>query len=180
MNDHTSQLAEQWSVDDLMEKLWEDQKQHGLQCAYELQVQFPDDIELQLAGLVHDVAHRVTSEAMHGIVGAEIIRPMLGNRVAELVELHVDAKRYLVTVDPTYRSMLSPVSIHTLELQGGDMNHEERLAFETNPHALDAMKLRRADEAAKVDGREVPGLDHWEPILRASVEKFRGSATLEG
>lgn len=155
-----------WTIDSLLDALRDDVKEHGLQCAYELAQRVADDVELQVAGLVHDVAHRVTTEAMHGVVGAEIVRPLLGDRVAALVKLHVDAKRYLVTVDPEYRSTLSAESVHTLALQGGDMNATERAAFEAEPDADDALVLRRADEAAKVDGRDVPGLDHWEAILR--------------
>ena len=154
------------TVDELLAMLGDDLKQHGLQCAYELELQFPDDVELQVAGLVHDVAHCVTSEAMHGIVGAEMVGPLFGDRVADLVRLHVEAKRYLVTTDPAYRAMLSSESVHTLALQGGDMNQEEQLAFEAELHSADAVALRRADEAAKVDGRPVPGLDRWEEILR--------------
>ena len=155
-----------WTIDTLLDVLRGDVKEHGLQCAYELQQRVPDDLELQVAGLVHDVAHRITTEAMHGVVGAEIVRPLFGDRVASLVKLHVDAKRYLVTVDPEYRSTLSTESVHTLSLQGGDMDATERVAFEAEPDADDALVLRRADEAAKVEGRDVPGLDHWEAILR--------------
>ena len=31
---------------------------HGLQCAFELAAVRPDDHELQVAGLVHDIGHR--------------------------------------------------------------------------------------------------------------------------
>ena len=155
-----------WTIDALLDVLRGDTKGHGLQCAYELEQRAPDDVELQVAGLVHDVAHRVTTEAMHGIVGADIVRPLLGERVASLVKLHVDAKRYLVTVDADYRATLSPESVHTLALQGGDMDDNECAAFEAEPDGDDALVLRRADEAAKVEGRDVPGLDHWEDILR--------------
>ena len=155
-----------WTIDSLLDVLRRDSNEHGLQCAYELEQRAPNDVELQVAGLVHDVAHNVTTEAMHGIVGADIVRPLLGERVASLVKLHVDAKRYLVTVDADYRSTLSPESVHTLTLQGGDMDENECAAFEGEPDADDALVLRRADEAAKVKGRDVPGLDHWETILR--------------
>src|SRR2546430_3711365 len=78
---------------------------HGLQCAAVLASQFPDDEELQVAGLVHDVGHRIApgASARHGVIAAEAVRELLGPRVAALVELHVPAKRYLVTVDPSYR-----------------------------------------------------------------------------
>jgi predicted HD phosphohydrolase len=158
-----------WTVDDLLASLQQDVHQHGLQCAHELEQQFPNDRELQIAGLVHDVAHRISSEAMHGIVGADLVRPLYGDRVASLVELHVDAKRYLVTVDPNYHAILSPESVHTLMLQGSTMDAAEQLAFENNHHFGDAVTLRRADDAAKVPGRSVPGLAYWEPILRSAA-----------
>lgn len=154
------------SVDALLAILRLDEAEHGLQCAHEIAQRFPDDVELQVAGLVHDLAHRFSSDAMHGTIGAHMVRPVLGDRVASLVQLHVDAKRYLVTTDPAYRSTLSSGSVHTLQLQGGDMSDTEQRAFESEPDAHDALALRRADEAAKVEGREVPGLDHWETILR--------------
>jgi predicted HD phosphohydrolase len=158
-----------WTVDHLLASLEQDVHQHGLQCAYELEQQFPEDRELQIAGLVHDVAHRISSEAMHGIVAADLIRPLYGDRVANLVELHVDAKRYLVTVDPAYHELLSPESVHTLMLQGSTMASAEQQAFENNPHFGDAVALRRADDAAKVPGRSVPDLSYWEPILRSAA-----------
>ena len=35
---------------------------HGLQCAYELSCLQPDDAELQVAGLVHDIGHQFASD----------------------------------------------------------------------------------------------------------------------
>ena len=91
----------------------------------------------------------------------------MGDRIAELVTLHIPAKRYLVTTDPTHRANLSPLSIHTLGIQGGDMTPTEVKAFESGRYWRDAVRLRRADEAAKVPGRTVPDLDYWRPALRA-------------
>jgi len=139
---------------------------HGLQCAAELEAVAPDDLELQVAGLVHDVCHGQCHISVHAEVGAEAVRGLLGDRVADLIALHVDAKRYLVATDEAYVARLSPVSVATLRLQGGGMNADEIAAFEAKPWAHDAVLLRRADEAAKVPGRAVPGLDHWRPALR--------------
>jgi predicted HD phosphohydrolase len=138
---------------------------HALQCAAELKQAWPDDVELQVAGLVHDVGH--ARGHVHHRAGAAAVRPILGERVAQLVYLHVDAKRYLVTTDQAYRARLSPVSVHTLALQGGDMDEGEIAAFEAQAHWRDGLKLRAADEAAKTPGREVPGLEVWLPALRA-------------
>ena len=158
-----------WTVGDLIAALSKDTSQHGLQCAYHLQQQFPEDVELQVAGLLHDIAHGITSEARHGMVCADLVRPIFGERVADLVALHVDAKRYLVTVDPSYRELLSPESIHTLALQGSTMNQAEQMAFTSQRHFEDAISLRRADDAAKVAGFVVPGLDAWELPMRTQT-----------
>jgi predicted HD phosphohydrolase len=140
---------------------------HSLQCADVLAAARPDDIELQVAGLVHDVGHLlVPGDADgHGRHGAQAVAGLLGRRVAGLVELHVPAKRYLVTTDPDYRASLSPGSIRTLELQGGLLDDEAVARFEAEPLAADALVLRRADEAAKIPGRPVPGLSVWKPVL---------------
>jgi predicted HD phosphohydrolase len=140
---------------------------HGLQCAETLSRVAPDDKALQIAGLVHDICHGQCPIADHARVSADAVRPVLGERIAALVGLHVDAKRYLVATDPTYGERLSPVSVQTLALQGGPMDEAEARAFEANPHARDAISLRMADEEAKVVGMKVAGLDTWLPLLRA-------------
>jgi predicted HD phosphohydrolase len=138
---------------------------HGLQCAYELSCVRPDDAELQIAGLVHDIGHQFATDERHGAAGGERVREMLGERVAALVEMHVPAKRYLVATDPAYKSALTDVSIESLAAQGGPLSPADAEAFASSAFAADAMVLRRADDAAKVPGRSVPGLDHWLPIL---------------
>jgi len=72
---------------------------HGLQCAFELERARPWDRGLQLAGLVHDIGHRYGPDEQHGVLGAQLVRNLLGDRVAALVEGHVPAKRYLVAAD---------------------------------------------------------------------------------
>ena len=139
---------------------------HGLQCAYELSIASPDDEELQIAGLVHDIGHQLGSDEQHGRIGAERVRPLLGDRVAGLVEAHVPAKRYLVTTDASYGSVLSSGSVLSLARQGGALTLAEVAEFESRPFAADAVVLRRADDAAKVPGRVVPSLADWLPALR--------------
>jgi predicted HD phosphohydrolase len=145
---------------------------HGLQCAALLEARHPDDVELQVAGLVHDLAHSWDGPGQpnHHRMGAAAVRPLLGDRVAALVESHVDAKRYLVTVDAGYRAALSPGSIITLTAQGGDMTPDEVAAAEARPYWGAAVELRRADDGAKVTGSVVPSLDHWIPVLTRVAE----------
>jgi len=140
---------------------------HGLRCADLLAVSDPDDLELQVAGLLHDVGHVLAPgcEEIHGTVGADAVRPVLGERVAALIEGHVPAKRYLVTVDPDYRDRLSAGSVRTLELQGETMTSAEAVAFSRTAHFDGAVRLRRADEQAKDPGVSVSPLGSWLPTL---------------
>lgn len=142
---------------------------HHLQCAALLREEAPDDVELQVAGLVHDVASSVKPRPAgdHAMVGAELVRGLLGPRVADLVAGHVAAKRYLVTTEPDYRSILSENSTATLARQGDTLDPDELAAFEQSPHAADWVRLRRADDGAKIHGRPVPDLDSWRPLVDA-------------
>lgn len=144
---------------------------HGLQCAAVLRRERPDDLELQIAGLVHDLGHVAVPDDAdgHGRHGRVLFEGLLGGRVAALVELHVPAKRYLVTVESGYGDTLSPGSVLTLAEQGGPMTLDEVSWFTAQRHHRDAIVLRRADEAAKVPGRQVPGLDEWIPRVEALV-----------
>jgi len=142
---------------------------HGLQCAALLERSHPDDLGLQVAGLVHDIGTLLAPGRpdVHAVVGADALRPVLGDRVAGLVEGHDRAKRYLVTVDAHYRERLSRRSRETLRAQGGLMDPRERAAFLDRRDAEMLIALRRADDAAKQPGARVPGLDHWTLALFA-------------
>ena len=147
---------------------------HGLQCAALLGEQHPDDLELIVAGLVHDIAHPWDGpgQPRHAALGAAAIRPLLSERVAALVAGHVAAKRYLVAVDPHYRAALTPGSLVTLAAQGEAFSDVDARAFAVQPHADALVALRRADDRAKVAGAVVPDLDHWLPTI-AAVHELR-------
>lgn len=140
---------------------------HGLQCAAILAETAPGDPALQVAGLVHDIGTVLWPgrPRTHARAGAAAVADLLGERVGWLVGHHDQAKRYLVTVDPAYRSRLSAGSMLSLEAQGGLLDDDERARLEAEPWLDDVLALRRADDAAKVPGRKVPGLDHWRKFL---------------
>jgi predicted HD phosphohydrolase len=89
------------------------------------------------------------------------------------------AKRYLVSTDPEYRSELDGGSITSLERQGGDMSPEEISEFESEDLSANAVTLRRADEAGKVPGLTVPGLDTWLDLLRAHDHQPQASRGIQ-
>lgn len=150
-----------------------DQLQHALQCAH-LARREGAERDLVLAALLHDVARSpdVAGEPLdsgpvnHGEQGARWIAPLLGERVAWLAGAHVDAKRYLVAVDPDYTAGLTAVSSRTLHGQGGAMTSVEQAEFERHPAWREAVRLRRWDDRAKDPRTEVPGVDSYHDELR--------------
>lgn len=151
------------------------QLDHALQTAVLLRAQCPDDEELSVAGLVHDLGHLLpgVGDEAHAPVAAACVRDVLGARVAHLVALHVDAKRYLVATESDYGNVLSHDSVASLHEQGGAMSAGDAALFATHPLAVDAVQLRRADDNAKADGLAVPGLSDWLPLVRRVSETQR-------
>jgi len=144
------------------------QLDHALQTAALLEQRSPDDPELAAAGLVHDIGHLMpgVGDKAHASAAADAVRAALGERVAGLVALHVEAKRYLVATESGYDAELASDSTSSLEVQGGPFSPEQVAAFRTRPLAAAATVLRRADDRAKVEGLVVRDLDSWEPLLR--------------
>ncbi len=144
------------------------QLDHALQTAALLARSQPADVELAVAGLVHDIGHLLAGgrDETHAEDAAAAVRQVLGERVAGIVGLHVEAKRYLVGTEPGYGGELSSDSVVSLGRQGGALGEPERAAFLALPFAGDAVVLRRADDHGKAEGLEVPGVDHWVPVLQ--------------
>ena len=138
---------------------------------------------LVAAALLHDVGHfgtdfpqeyvngrhaamlKAHTDRRHEEAGARLLAPYFGPEVTEPIRLHVPAKRYLCAVEPGYLDKLSPQAAHTLGLQGGPMLPEEVTAFEANPHAEAAVRLRRWDEESIVPGLKTPDFGHYRPLI---------------
>ena len=144
------------------------QLDHALQTAALLAHLHPGDDELAAAGLVHDIGHLLPdgSDETHADDAARAVRRALGERVAGIVGLHVEAKRYLVATEDGYGGVLTNDSVVSLQRQGGAMSEEEAAAFLAQPWAADAVTLRRADDSGKVEGLAVRDLQSWAPLLQ--------------
>jgi len=142
---------------------------HALQCGAILRREHPEDAELAVAGLVHDIADIAypSDHDDHARRGAGLIEPLLGPRVAKLVAAHVEAKRYLVATDASYRVALSPRSRETLGQQGDALDPEAIASLAADPDLGAILALRRADERAKDVQARPPSLDAWRDVLEA-------------
>jgi predicted HD phosphohydrolase len=143
------------------------QLDHALQTAALLAHRLPNDDELAVAGLVHDIGHLLPggTDETHAADAARAVRAALGERVAGTVGLHVAAKRYLVATDDGYGGVLTDDSVLSLGRQGGAMTPDDAADFLAQPCAADAVTLRRADDSGKVEGLTVRGLASWAPLL---------------
>jgi phosphonate degradation associated HDIG domain protein len=154
------------------------QLEHALQCASLAEAEGAEAM-LITAALLHDIGHLIHDlgdspaargiDDRHELLGREWLSRWFGEPVTEPVRLHVNAKRYLTATDPEYFAMLSAGSVRSLELQGGPFSADLAAGFIGLPYAVDAVRLRRWDEGAKVPGKATPDLEHFRPYIEASL-----------
>jgi len=119
------------------------------------------DDEVVLAAFFHDIGHICVMAnpennmggfgmKSHEKIGADYLREKgFPERIAQLVENHVHAKRYLTFIFPEYYDKLSEASKKTLEFQGGRMNQVEATNFERDPLFEISIRMRHWDDQAK-------------------------------
>lgn len=144
------------------------QIEHASQCAQSAEKEGFDD-EVILAAFFHDIGHICAKKdprndmggygmMRHERVGANYLRRRgFSEKIAKLIENHVEAKRYLTFKSPDYYDKLSEASKTTLEFQGGRMTKEEAEKFENDPLISLSIKMREWDETAKEEN--VPLID---------------------
>lgn len=155
------------------------QLDHALQCAAQAENESAG-ASLITAALLHDIGHLVHKlgiaaergiDDRHEALGEKLLRRWFNDDVVLPVALHVDAKRYLCTVEPGYFNRLSLGSVRSLELQGGPFTENEALDFISRPGGEDAVRLRRWDEDAKVKHLRTPSLNHFRPYVETSLKR---------
>lgn len=152
------------------------QLDHAVQTAALARSEGASD-ELIAAALLHDVGHLfhlaahdgrwvpAEEDLGHESIGARYLSGVFGPGVTSPIALHVAAKRYRCSVDPTYHATLSAGSVRSLELQGGPMAPDEVAEFAAAPGSDDAVRLRGWDDAGKVDGLDVVPFEAYRPLL---------------
>lgn len=128
------------------------------------------DNNIIVAALLHDIGHLLfENEPMgdlgvkdHEIIGSKFIRNLgFNNTVCDLVLNHVNAKRYLCSVDKNYFNNLSEASKQTLNYQGGIMNEKEISSFKSSPNFEMYLNLRRVDELAKDKNMNIVDIEYF-------------------
>lgn len=150
------------------------QLEHALQCAQLAETEHASD-ELVIAALLHDLGHSMHElgddpalqglDDKHELRALHVLRRAFGAAVLEPIRLHVDAKRYLCSVDAAYYDGLSAASKRSLGLQGGPFSAVDAARFIRQPQARDAVRLRIWDDRAKTPGAVTHTLEYYEPIL---------------
>jgi [1-hydroxy-2-(trimethylamino)ethyl]phosphonate dioxygenase len=150
------------------------QLDHALQCAALARAEDASDA-LVAAALLHDVGHLLhlrsggtgpaAEDLDHESVGARYLGGLFPPVVTRPVALHVQAKRYLCAVDPDVPARLSEGSRASLVRQGGPLDDAGVRSFEAEAGHEDAVRLRRWDDAGKVEGLDVAPLHSYAPLL---------------
>ncbi len=154
------------------------QIEHMSQAAQRAMAEGFDD-EVVLAAFFHDIGHLCGQGAdnmggygvvSHERLGADYLRRAgFSERMAKLVEYHVQAKRYLTFSQPDYYARLSEASRRTLAYQGGVMSADEAHSFEQDPLCAVSLRMRHWDEQAK---------EMHVPVLDLEVLKAKARAVL--
>ncbi len=167
-------LYSKWGIHKYDEDI--SQLEHAVQCAALARDAGAAD-ELVIAALLHDIGHLLELESQSGNVNIEIddrhestgtkyLAKMFGPGVTAPIALHVDAKRYLCAIEPTYFATLSAGSVRSLELQGGPMSPDEAIRFEGLAGFEAAVALRRWDEQGKLTDLKVSSFDSYLPKMQ--------------
>jgi predicted HD phosphohydrolase len=159
--------------------------EHSLQAAHFTRLKAPNDDELVIANLLHDVGHALGLEVKqkmemngcgvkdHEHVGADFLLKLgFPMRVAKLARSHVQAKRFLCFQQEDYYSNLSEASKTTLGFQGGPMSAAEAETFQSDPDFTSILLMRECDEAGKVPGSQitVSGFASYRDLIKTMID----------
>ncbi|QCI12664.1 HD domain-containing protein [Pseudomonas putida] len=149
--------------------------QHSLWVAYQAQAAGCES-PLVVAALFHDIGHCLCAgdpelpdyyrDREHAALAATWLSRWFPASVCAPVAMHIDAKRYLATVDPAYRMQLGRGSKQSLENQGGLMTEHELSAFSSHRQHEQALLVRVFDDAPYV-GECLPPYTRYERIVRS-------------
>ncbi len=136
------------------------------------------DGNLICSSLLHDYGHfilenpdelvKINIDGQHEKVGYEYLKIFFKKEIVEPIKYHVLAKRYLAR-DKNYFNLLSEASKISLKLQGGPLNQEECIKFESQEYFKASILLRKFDEAAKKTDIKMKSINDYQKLLTSKL-----------
>ena len=136
------------------------------------------DDNLICSSLLHDYGHFILEnpdelveldmDGQHENIGYEYLKTFFKKETVEPIKYHVLAKRYLAK-DKKYFDLLSEASKTSLKLQGGILNQEESIKFESQEFFKPSILLRKFDEAAKKTDIKMKSIHDYQKLLSSKL-----------
>ena len=134
--------------------------------------------DLICSSLLHDYGHfilenpnelvKLNVDGHHENIGYEYLKSFFKKEITEPIKYHVLAKRYLAK-DKKYFDLLSEASKTSLKLQGGILNQEESIKFESQEFFKPSILLRKFDEAAKRTNLKMKSIHDYKKLLTSKL-----------
>ena len=151
--------------------------EHMIQTAMLAEIAKCDD-NLICSSLLHDYGHFILEnpdelveldmDGQHENIGYEYLKTFFKKEIIEPIKYHVLAKRYLAK-DKKYFDLLSEASKTSLKLQGGILNQEESIKFESQEFFKPSILLRKFDEAAKRTNLKMKSIHDYKKLLTSKL-----------
>ena len=151
--------------------------EHMIQTAMLAEKEKCDD-NLICSSLLHDYGHFILEnpdelveldmDGQHENIGYEYLKTFFKKEIVEPIKYHVLAKRYLAK-DKKYFDLLSEASKTSLKLQGGILNQEESIKFESQEFFKPSILLRKFDEAAKRTNLKMKSIHDYQKLLSSKL-----------
>ena len=118
------------------------------------------DEKFQLCCFLHDIGHLLLDEnnsnedflkddLKHELIGYNFLKNFLDDEITKPILLHVQAKRFLCSINKEYYNSLSDASKESFKIQGGKMSEEQCKIFRNNSYLNLAVTLREFEDISK-------------------------------
>ncbi len=135
------------------------QLEHAFQTV-EIAKQNDKNEKFHLCCFLHDIGHLLLKEnnnnsdflnkdLHHELIGYRFLNNFFDSSITKPILLHVEAKRYLCSINKKYYNSLSEASKTSFKLQGGYMSNDEITQFCKNTNYEYAVKLREIEDISK-------------------------------
>ena len=135
------------------------QIEHAFQTM-EMGIKLDNNEDFHLCCFLHDIGHLLLKEnnnnadflnenLHHELIGYRFLKNFFEPSISKPILLHVEAKRYLCSINKDYYNSLSEASQTSFKIQGGLMSLEECQKFRNTTYYNYAVKLREIEDLSK-------------------------------